>query len=206
MNFKFLNAAIVSLVLSVSGFANAGLITSIDSGATTHDFIFSGFTAGPISESGITYSSTHSSSVYGYESSYGFSGNGLWNGMDMLGLNTQIGAMTIEFDTAVAEVLAFVNYIDTWSGSARISVFDSSFSLLETSALTFSTGGVANSGFDLGFKRNTNEIKYIQFIDQGIGLNNLRSFASTDVPEPSTLAIFALGIMGLASRRFKKQS
>jgi hypothetical protein len=29
---------------------------------------------------------------------------------------------------------------------------------------------------------------------------------STSVPEPSTLAIFALGIMGLASRRFKKQS
>ena len=27
----------------------------------------------------------------------------------------------------------------------------------------------------------------------------------TDVPEPSTLAIFALGVMGLASRRFKKQ-
>ena len=27
----------------------------------------------------------------------------------------------------------------------------------------------------------------------------------TSVPEPSTLAIFALGIMGLASRRFKKQ-
>jgi hypothetical protein len=26
------------------------------------------------------------------------------------------------------------------------------------------------------------------------------------VPEPSTLAIFALGIVGLASRRFKKQS
>ncbi len=27
-----------------------------------------------------------------------------------------------------------------------------------------------------------------------------------DVPEPSTLAIFALGLMGLASRRFKKQA
>jgi hypothetical protein len=27
----------------------------------------------------------------------------------------------------------------------------------------------------------------------------------TSVPEPSTLAIFALGIMGLAARRFKKQ-
>lgn len=29
---------------------------------------------------------------------------------------------------------------------------------------------------------------------------------STTVPEPSTLAIFALGMIGLASRRFKKQS
>jgi hypothetical protein len=29
---------------------------------------------------------------------------------------------------------------------------------------------------------------------------------TTDVPEPSTLAIFALGMIGLASRRFKKQS
>ena len=28
----------------------------------------------------------------------------------------------------------------------------------------------------------------------------------TDVPEPSTFAIFALGMIGLASRRFKKQS
>ena len=29
---------------------------------------------------------------------------------------------------------------------------------------------------------------------------------ATSVPEPSTLAIFALGVIGLASRRFKKQS
>jgi hypothetical protein len=29
---------------------------------------------------------------------------------------------------------------------------------------------------------------------------------TSQVPEPSTLAIFALGLMGLASRRFKKQS
>jgi hypothetical protein len=29
---------------------------------------------------------------------------------------------------------------------------------------------------------------------------------NVDVPEPSTLAIFALGMIGLASRRFKKQS
>jgi hypothetical protein len=39
-------------------------------------------------------------------------------------------------------------------------------------------------------------------------VNGLESytFAAAQVPEPSTLAIFALGLMGLASRRFKKQS
>ncbi|WP_241242239.1 PEP-CTERM sorting domain-containing protein [Thalassotalea sp. G2M2-11] len=41
----------------------------------------------------------------------------------------------------------------------------------------------------------------------GANLNYIRmTRSSTDVPEPSTLAIFALGMMGLASRRFKKQS
>jgi len=45
-----------------------------------------------------------------------------------------------------------------------------------------------------------------------VGFDNI-TFGSTEpkpdvasVPEPSTLAIFALGIMGLASRRFKKNS
>jgi hypothetical protein len=32
------------------------------------------------------------------------------------------------------------------------------------------------------------------------------SYEYSEVPEPSTLAIFALGLMGLASRRFKKKS
>ena len=51
---------------------------------------------------------------------------------------------------------------------------------------------------------------YIEVAIGGLSMNN-NSFInielnSTSVPEPSTLAIFALGIIGLASRRFKKQS
>lgn len=40
------------------------------------------------------------------------------------------------------------------------------------------------------------------------GHSSLGAWATytVDVPEPSTLVIFALGLMGLASRRFKKQS
>jgi len=40
-----------------------------------------------------------------------------------------------------------------------------------------------------------------------IGFDNVSIIAETnDVPEPSTFAIFALGMIGLALRRFKKQS
>lgn len=40
----------------------------------------------------------------------------------------------------------------------------------------------------------------------GAGGAYLELETARQVPEPSTLAIFALGIMGLSSRRFKKQS
>ena len=38
------------------------------------------------------------------------------------------------------------------------------------------------------------------------GFDNLAYKTATYVPEPSTIAIFALGMIGLTSRRFKKQS
>jgi hypothetical protein len=56
-------------------------------------------------------------------------------------------------------------------------------------------------------------------IKAGVGINDFHSrvyqsrtwngtlyYDTTDVPEPSTFAIFAFGMIGLASRRFKKQS
>jgi hypothetical protein len=53
----------------------------------------------------------------------------------------------------------------------------------------------------------------IQFRWQGGGTNSangqevaLVSFSIVDVPEPSALALFALGMIGLASRRYKKNS
>ncbi|AGH81172.1 hypothetical protein PCNPT3_06150 [Psychromonas sp. CNPT3] len=181
--------------------ANATLITSISSGYTTHDFLSSGAKSGSIHESGITYSSTYSSSVYGYDGNYGFLRNGRWNNMNMIGLNTSFGTMTIEFDNAVSEVLAFVNYIDGWFGNAKMSVFDSNFNLLETNTLTFRTNKSNNSGFDLGFSSDTNEIKYIQFSDQYIGVHNLRT---VQVPEPSAILLLAFGLAGIGFSMKKK--
>ena len=48
----------------------------------------------------------------------------------------------------------------------------------------------------------------LKFLDVGTGPLTIAAFdpLDTEVPEPSTLAIFALGLMALVSRRFKKQS
>jgi len=55
-------------------------------------------------------------------------------------------------------------------------------------------------------------VKFSYFVDVGYNQSSLVPhvkstfvYNSVDVPEPSTLAIFALGMIALASRRFKKQ-
>ncbi|MCJ8295494.1 MAG: PEP-CTERM sorting domain-containing protein [Colwellia sp.] len=53
-------------------------------------------------------------------------------------------------------------------------------------------------GFDLNMLAQQSEREQL--------LGDSLSYMITPVPEPSTLAIFALGMMGLASRRFKKKS
>jgi hypothetical protein len=59
----------------------------------------------------------------------------------------------------------------------------------------------------LGYCRSTT-LKRCRRWDGDFGMASFQftPVDARDVPEPSTLAIFALGMIGLASRRFKKQS
>ena len=51
------------------------------------------------------------------------------------------------------------------------------------------------------------KIDDVRVFDTALSQSDVTSlYRATEVPEPSTLAIFALGMIGLASRRFKKQS
>ena len=56
---------------------------------------------------------------------------------------------------------------------------------------------IKSISFGLGDGQITTTDGYFEIDDLTIG-------ASTSVPEPSTLAIFALAMMGIASRRFNK--
>ena len=76
-------------------------------------------------------------------------------------------------------------------------------SVLDTGALTASVnlsaflGQTVRLNFDWHIPEDMTGPGFFQ-------LDNVRSTAT--IPEPSTLAIFGLGMIGLASRRFQKQS
>lgn len=218
MNLKMLKAAFAGLVLSVSGFANAGLITSeLITPDNTVDFSQFGafnFTNGPIEigalvGESIIWSSTNNSSVIG-NGAYGLASNGSWNDMNgYIGLNTGNGSMFISFaDGPIHEFSLLTNYAPG-NGQFILEAFGFDNVLLESydiTALAPIVTNTNNTGASRGISRENNDIYSIRLSNAYVVADNL-SFnrLSQEVPEPSTLAIFALGIMGLASRKFKKQ-
>jgi len=70
----------------------------------------------------------------------------------------------------------------------------------------FSSASLVSIGLGVG-SSNQGVTGYVDNVSVNVGnFSKTYDFEKVDVPEPSTLAIFALGMMGLASRRFKKQS
>jgi len=110
------------------------------------------------------------------------------------------------------------SYIDTQTGLSVDSLFtltNISFDLRGSDlfnsplivASNLDTSDFSYRRFVMGFERPITGVP----IGNWSSINTLRSVnfgdeQSSEIPEPSTLAIFALGMMGLASRKFKKQA
>jgi len=158
------------------------------------------YTSGPETFGGdITWTSTNSSSVFGYTSSYGFGGNGYWTGAlgAMAGLNTFDGTMTFSFADPVSGFGGFMNYVPD-EGSAVIAAYNSSGGLIESYALTFSTGGAINSGEFLGFQDSTADISSFTLSGAVNGVTQLEVSHSAAVPETASPAVLALALASLA--------
>lgn len=257
MNIKMLKAALAGLVLSVSGFANAGIIYTTVSG--------NGF--GTIdTETGATTLIGNS----GYSGTYGnafdldgslfatITNNSLATVNMTTGVSTIIGAFgtgiyAIDFDTygnlfglgtngdlyQINKTNAAKTLIgNTGFNGAMDIAFDSLNNLYATTSgrlytVDVNTGGtltnvgISSGSATMGLMFDENDVLWASTyssssnwytVNTSTGLANLEysnklSFAhggdiyvAASVPEPSTLTIFALGIMGLASRRFKKLS
>ena len=243
MDIKMLKAALAGLVLSVSVFANAGLIVLGDVNAialdntgnkslftnilgdddqvlfnTKNSSFSSSLNTYYNSLAGVSTSSTSSSITSGLLSTYdllvldfGFTSNAVFTAQEVTALTSfmNAGNNVIFFgETGYSAGVTNFNNILTDIGSSIRFTNDKTPGGYATStdiATTVLTTGVSS-------------VKYAwaSYLTGGTSLvkHNNRSIIASEgtfhqvnatIPEPSSLAIFALGIIGLASRKFKKQ-
>jgi hypothetical protein len=183
MNIKMLKAALAGLVLSVSGFANAGLIYS-DTNITGNFWARTLGTSTMISGLG---------PVQFHAQEFFTDTSGLFDFSSIQSYDGYLHLYELVFNPTSQSTNLLAANDDGVSG---IGSSDFSYVLISMRQYILITSSF--SAGENGTFTNT--------IDIAQGRANVFAGKVTDVPEPTTLAIFALGIMGLASRRFKKQS
>ncbi|WP_299082314.1 PEP-CTERM sorting domain-containing protein [uncultured Paraglaciecola sp.] len=196
MSIKMLKAALAGLVLSVSSFANAGLIT----------FNFNGADNDLASVIKTVNGVTLTASSFSPDSLSTADADGLCisGGGEIASFCGSLNDLTLTFSHAVKLISYEVGYLSTGNSGANI---------LFTQGLNFS---LQSNFVDENTDNFTNQFNVVGNQSINVSASNLGGNGSlqfrqitiddsVNVPEPSTLAIFALGLMGLASRRFKKQ-
>jgi len=204
MNIKMLKVALIGLLLSVSSFANAGLMfdngTTIDQTNTTWNMTSPNWTiyedfflTNDSIITNINYS-IFATSLASYQQSFisildGFSGNiivALFSSTGAVsanGLVSNNGAVPLGFNIALIGL--------------NINLSSGNYVLGLSTDCSLCSVANGDSGFGSSLYQNTT-------LRQGDHMAFQIEGSAEGIPEPSTLAIFALGILGLASRRIKK--
>ncbi|MBU2892072.1 PEP-CTERM sorting domain-containing protein [Colwellia sp. D2M02] len=206
MNMKMLKAAVAGLVLSLSSFVNASLITvnSLDTSNNGQRGIMfdvmTGTSAVNLAEiSTFFYNATSTYELYFIEG--GLSGNesnaGAWTLHDSITGFTGYG----EGATATWSFKNLYLNSNTTYGLYFTNTSGGGIHYNDSVTLNELVGGDQNLSVYAGLGRS------YAFGNQynSRALAGSLSYNLTQVPEPSTLAIFALSFMGLAARRLKKK-
>lgn len=222
MKLTFLNVALIAIVLSVSGLAKASLIT-INSGDLLGDsstLNFESAALGVIGNSDSLFTNFGFSSVELLGSS---SGSDNWNsGVDgqglavdstgqliIVGLGDTFTGLTagssFSFNLSGTITQFGFQLIDQINNSMTIETYLNG-NLVDSIAYNPTGAGFPNPSIYYSSSLAIDSFRVVSNDNTGWGLDNLTiaGVSTTSVPEPSTLVILALGLMGLAARRFKK--
>ena len=126
------------------------------------------------------------------------------------------GDLTIDFENNISQPWTYFSSVnlatDIVNSELKVSglfnydstIGDLIIGLYRTSSTN--SGNFLHHGSDPRIQRAYKHPNGVQFAHKDYGVNVTFNTRVANVPEPSTLAIFAFGMIGLASRRFKKQS
>lgn len=225
MNVKMLKTTLVGLVLSVSSIANAGLITNGDfeAGLSNWTTLNSGLSSDNVTVFILEAGPTGSYANNGISS--GPSERVLFQDFLVPILDVRSASFSFDFFSDNSNPLdsAFYNNATSAGNIFRIDIVNASTDVFATSSMfelfvdlgnigSFNTVTYNNNSLTTFLNSHSGETLRLRIANDestfpwDTGVDNVSFDAvTTSVPEPSTLAIFALGIMGLASRRFKKQ-
>jgi len=191
MKYKFLSVALSFMILLATVPAKAGIIYDFD----VSDVSWAGTISGSDPFNGVSL-------FFEFESTTNFDSVQL---SDLLRGGVIIGGTTYES--------AFFNGINVANLFASISASDDIYLKVgEGEGIDANLFAPSSAGFSFQVGQNsmtsliTNAGGVLRFAHDDTSTHNYRGVQRSSVPEPSTLAIFALGMIGLASRRLKKQS
>lgn len=210
-----LKAALAGLVLSVSGFANAGLIISATNAIINSGGPGFGSIQDTINKNGLSTNYVNGVTDFDAYLALNPSHTFVFNGNEWFG-NSGETLSSVTYDLGS---LMSINALALWNEeAAAISLLDIYVSSDNTNFNALSLGLTpVNNALNTDylaevFSFSDVNTRYVRFdmsncnqTGWACAIGEVAFRTSTSVPEPSTLAIFALGIMGLASRRLKKQ-
>jgi hypothetical protein len=211
MNIKMLKAAFTGLILSVSGFANAGLILEI--GDTGDSLNTAQILAGGTTQVSGTITTNSDVDLFGFYWGGGLLDLNVYQANNS-SLDTQISLFdSLGFGLFHNDDAPFPNSIiqaTLAAGEYFAGISSYSNDPLSVDGAIFSdawSGQLSPTGAGGASVLSTWEYDGTSLGAYVLDISSTAQYPTIDaqVPEPSTLAIFALGIMGLASRRFKKQ-
>ena len=198
---KFLRIIVTGVILSISSFANAGLI-QLDGMGSIMEWTDLESTAGEMPDFIWGNSDALNADKVGLyiELADGRTGSLVYSGVSGL-WNSTFSNLAPDIATGVFANSPFLHFL-----------FNTAKTLTYPQALPMAWSNATISGVTGNFDLSYHEQVGSNFRASTVGWESVTittyssAYPAEQIPEPSTLAIFVFGIIGLASRRFKKQS